>query len=185
MSDTKQIVGNTTDELWQQVSADLADDETFEYNVLLVKGGTPVELVIDIDLGGGFEGGSAYVSFTAAVSPAHDFRFALHHEDWIDRAGKLLGLEDVEIGYPEFDAALIIKTDDKDRTQQIFSDASTRATFQSLRLFTLHLTHHHVSGEKGKQPLLELIIEEDINDPEKLRVLYDAFCNVLDRIEAG
>lgn len=185
MTTIKQITGNTTDEIWQQVTADLSGDDIYEYNVLLVQGATKVELTIDIDLGGGFESGSAYVSFTAPVVPAHDFRFALHHQGLIDSAGKFFGMEDVVIGYPEFDDAMIIKTDDRDRTHKIFSDVNIRKTFQSLRLFTLHLTHHHVSEEKQKQPLLELIIDEDITDPAVLRNLYEAFYGVLIGIEAG
>ena len=184
MTITKQIVGKTTDEIWQQVSADLADDETFEYAAVLAQGDRKVELVIDIDLGGGFESGSAYVSFSAPVSAAHDFRFALHHQSWIDTAGKLFGLEDVVIGYPEFDDAMVIKTDNREKTHQLFADATVRETFQSLLLFTLHLTHQHVEGKKDKEPLLELVIEEDINDPARLRKIYEAFCSVLSGIEA-
>jgi len=185
MKEIKHIIGNTADEIWQQVSADLSSQDVYEYNVLLEQDGFKVELMIDIDLGGGFEGGYEYTTFKAPIALEHDFRFALHHENLIDTAGKFFGMEDIEIGYPEFDQELIIKTNDKDRTRQIFSDAKLREVFKSLHSFTLHLTHHHVDGDNEKQPFLELTIEEGITDAKELRNLYDAFYKVLSGIEAG
>ena len=185
MTATKQITGSTTDEIWQQVSADLSGNDIYNYDVLLVQDGRKVELVIDIDLGGGFEGGYAITSFTAPVSPAHDFRFALHHQELIDATGKFFGMEDVVIGYPEFDEALIIKTNDRERTHRIFSDINVRKLFQSLDSFTLHLTHHHLAGQIEKVPFLELSIEEGITDPAVLRNVYEAFYMVLSGIELG
>ena len=185
MAATKQISGSTTDDIWQQVSDDLSGQEIYDYNVFLVQDGRKVELVIDIDLGGGFEGGYEFTSFKAPVAPEHDFRFALHHQDFIDTVEKFFGMEDVVIGYPEFDEALIIKTNDRERTRRIFSDVNVREIFQSLRWFALHLTHHHVAGQKEKEPFLELTIEEGVIDPEVLRNLYDAFYKVVSGIEAG
>ena len=185
MSETKHITGSTTDDLWRQVSADLSGKEVYEYSVLLVQGAGKVELVIDIDLGGGFESGSATTSFRAPVAPVHDFRFALHHKGLIDSAGRLFGMEDVVIGYPEFDDALIIKTNDRERTRRIFSDANVRKIFQSLRSFTLHLARHHIAGQTEKQPFLELSIEEGITDPAMLRNLYEVFLKVLSGVEGG
>lgn len=185
MAATKTISGSTTDEIWQQLSADLSGQEIYEYNVLLVQNSREVELAIDIDLGGGFESGYELTSFKAPIAIEHDFRFALHHQDLIDTAGKFFGMEDVVIGYPEFDEALIIKTNDQERTRRIFSDINVRETFQSLRLFTLHLTHHHTAGQKEKEPFLELTIEQGIFDLEELRNLYDAFFQVLSGVEAG
>jgi hypothetical protein len=185
MAATKQISGSTTDDIWQQVSADLSGQEIYDYHVFLVQDGRKVELVIDIDLGGGFEGGYEFTSFQAPVASEYDFRFALHHQGLIDTAGKFFGMEDVVIGYPEFDEALIIKTNDRERTRRIFSDVNVREIFQSLRLFTLHLKHHHVAGPKEKESFLELTIEEGVIDPKVLRNLYDAFYKVLRGVEAG
>jgi len=178
MAENKQISGNTTDEIWRQVVADLSGQEIYEYSATLVQDGTEVELVIDIDPGGGFEGGYEYTSFIAPVALKYDFRFALHHQDLIDAAGKFFGMEDVIIGYQEFDEALIIKTSDRERTRAIFVDVDVRKTFQSLRSFTLHLTHSH------KELFLEFVIEEGVTDPDVLRNLYEAFFKVLKRIEA-
>lgn len=179
MTETKQLSGNTPDDIWQLVAADLSGKEIYEYNVFLLQDGKKVELDIDIDMGGGFEGGYQSTSFKASIASGHDFRFALHHQGLMDTAGKFFGMEDVVIGYPEFDEALIIKTSDRERVHRIFSDINVRETFQSLRSFTLHLTHFH------KEPFLELIIEEGITDVEALRKLYDAFYKILMAIEAG
>lgn len=184
MAEAKYITGNTTDDLWQQVSADLSGKNIYEYYALLVQDERKVELVIDIDMGGGFESGSAITSFTAPVALVHDFRFALHHQGLIDSAGKFFGMEDVVIGYKDFDDALVVKTNDRERTRRIFSDEEVRKIFQTLRSFTLHLVHHHAAGPKEEQYFLELSIDEGITDPAMLRNLYEAFCSVLGGIEA-
>lgn len=178
MAVTKQYSGKTTDDIWQQVSADLSGQDVYEYNVILVQDGRQVELVIDIDPGGGFEGGYQFTSLKAPITSESDFRFALHHKGLIDTVGKFFGMEDVVIGYPEFDETLIVKTSDRERTHRIFSDVNVREIFQSLNSFTLHLTHHY------QEQFLELTIEEGITDAEVLRNLYDAFCKVLSGIEA-
>ncbi len=185
MAATKQISGSTTDDIWQQVSDDLSGQEIYNYNVFLVQDGRKVELVIDIDLGGGFESGYELTSFEAPVASEHDFRLALHHQDFIDTVEKFFGMEDVVIGYPGFDEALIIKTNDRERTRRIFSDVNVRELFQSLSRFALHITHHPVDGQKEKEPFLEFTIEKGVIDPEVLRDLYDAFYKVLSGIEAG
>lgn len=185
MAKTKQITGHTTDELWQQVTADLSGKEVYEYDVALEQDGRRIMLDIDIDLGGGFEGGYATTRFMAPVSPVHDFRFAVHHQELVDSAGKFFGMEDVVIGYPEFDEALIVRTNDRERTRRIFADPEVRKLFASLRYFTLHITHHHVSDQKEKLPFLELMIEDGITDPVVLRGLYEGFCKVLEGVEKG
>ena len=83
--------------------------------------------------------------------------------------GKFFGMEDIEIGFGEFDDKLIIKTNDQLRIREIFSDDAVRAVFQSLTDFTFGITHHHSSGTVHDKPFLELQIEVGITDPARLR----------------
>ena len=178
METIKIITGATADEVWQQVAADFTGMDILEYAALLQQPDMPqILLELEIDLGGGFEGGYEMTRFSAQVSVQDDFRFALHHESFLDKAGKLLGLEDKRIGYPEFDKALIVKTNDEEKIKAVFADAFTREFFQSLEDFNLHITH----PEEGTR--LELEIERAITDIGILRTMYDMFSKVQQHLQ--
>lgn len=183
MEETKTIAGNNEAEIWQQVNADLANDNLLEYNVVLKQEGRTVVLDIDIDPGGGFESGYEVTRLTSKIQPQNNFRFALHHEGFIDKMGKLLGMEDVVIGYPELDESLIIKTNDAVKTTSIFNDLATRKLFQSLKDFTIAITHHKLDNNDNEEPFLEFEIQRGVTDSSELRSIYHAFFIILTAID--
>jgi hypothetical protein len=175
------ISGNTEDELWQKVTEGLNNDELLEYEVTLDLAGKKVLLDIDIDPGGGFESGYEFTRLTAGLANNNDFNFAIHHEGFIDTMGKFFGMEDIEIGYPEFDKKLIVKTNDAERVKTIFSDDDVRDTFQSLTEFTLHIANKDIEGEK--EAFLELEIQKGVTDPNELRKIYHSFFSLFTALE--
>jgi hypothetical protein len=179
MEQTKIISGNNEEVVWQQITADLKDDSILEYHVIIRQEERTVLLDIDIDPGGGFESGYEFTRLTSRILEKNDFRFALHHEDFMDKMGKLMGMEDVIIGYPEFDDKLIIKTNDPSKVKTVFSDKAVRELFQSLTDFTIHIHHHVIDNEKGKEPFLELEIQRGVTNPIELRKIYHAFFSTL------
>ena len=78
--------------------------------------------------------------------------------------------------YPDFDKALIVKTNDETTVQAVFADAATRAAFQQLEDFNLHVVH----ADEGSR--LELEIEQGITDTVILQNLYTAFAVVLRKL---
>ena len=118
---TKPVFRADTEEaLWQQVSADLnREEDLFEYAAELHQGGYQVLISVDIDLGGGFESGLTTTTLTAPVPGNVSLRFALHEQDWVHEIGKLLGIDDVELGDPALDAAFIITTNDPAALQHL------------------------------------------------------------------
>ncbi len=180
MESFKTFTGNTADEIWQQLTVDInSNAEVFEYYALINQANHKIKLAIDIDLGGGFEGGMATTTFIAALPDHHDFRFALHEDDFIDDIGKFFGMQDVEIGYPEFDRRLVIKTNDETRTKSLFEDSKVRAVFERMENFDFGIRHHTANDSDIEQYFLELNIEDGITDPGELRLIYDAFFTVL------
>lgn len=185
MEQIKIISGNTEDELWQQVVADFAkDDELLEYNVVLKQGAKDVSLDIDIDPGGGFESGYEFTRLGVEIQKKNDFRFSIHHEGFVDKMGKLLGTEDVLTGYPEFDKKLVVKTNDTEKVKAAFVNDNVRAIFQSLTDFTLHIAHHHIKNEDGKEAFLELEIQRGVTDLAELKKIYHAFFEVLTLVDS-
>lgn len=178
---TKKIIsGINEDEVWQQIEKDLTrNPDLLDYRAIIEQQKRKIFLEIDIDLGGGFESGYSTTTLHAPLQTEQDFRFAIHKEDFLDDIGKFFGMQDVEIGYPEFDKKLVIKTNDESRVKQVFSDRSVRELFKSLNDFTFGITKHTIPDSNYKGAFLELIIEDGITDPDHLRKIYHAFFNTL------
>lgn len=185
MQEQKLISADSIDEMWGKVSADISSIEVLlEYSVLLDLPGTKILLEIDIDPGGGFESGYQTTNFSSQLHNSSGFKFAIHHEGFIDEIGKFFGMQDVITGYPQFDKKMIVKTNDQAKVKAVFSDEKVRNIFQDRIGFTFHTTAHHVSDTNIKGSFLELNIEEGITDPVILREIYSAFYSVLLTIDA-
>ena len=89
MEDVKVISGRTSTEVWKQIEEYFnKNPNLFEYSVVIEQQGRSVGMDIDIDLGGGFEGGYALTRFMSNLKSFDDFKFSLHKQDIIDDVAK-------------------------------------------------------------------------------------------------
>ena len=184
MQEARVISGTSLDEVWKQIDEDFSQyQEVYEYNAIIEQQGRSVTLDIDIDLGGGFEGGYALTRFMSPLKSFDDFRFSLHRQDLLDGIGKLFGMEDIKIGSPEFDKNIVIKSNHPDRIKDILSSTQIREVIQSLPNFEFHIGHHHSSHTEVESAFLELRIDEGITDTARLRLIYGAFILVLEKVD--
>ncbi|SNR86624.1 MULTISPECIES: hypothetical protein [Hymenobacter] len=178
MSSLRSFHAESETALWQQVAADLQQQEDIlEYSADLHEGGYQMRLELEVDLGGGFEGGYETTSFMALVPGAPTLRFALHEQDWIHQLGKALGMQDVQVGDPELDAAYIIKTNEPGRLQQLLAEPGVRAVllkYQELRLDLVAAPEDTPGGV-----WLTFIKEQAIVEPEALREIYHMLLTLL------
>lgn len=183
MQQERHISGHNEDEVWQQITKDLTQyPDLLQYRAVIEQQSKTIYLDIDIDLGGGFEGGYATTIFSAPFRNRNGFRFALHEEGFLDDLGKFFGMQDVEIGYPDFDDRLIIKTNDEARVRTIFTDEEARTALLALPDFTFEVVLPDTDPDL-EDSTLELIIEEGITDPARLRQLYRVFFGTLNLID--
>jgi hypothetical protein len=113
------------------------------------------------------------------------FRFTVYRKGLFSDLGKLLGMQDVEIGDPMFDDPFIIQGND---------EASVRELFSSARLRTLIAAqpqiHFQVKDDEGwfgpKFPEgvdeLSFMVVGIITDVERLKALYELFAETLDQL---
>ncbi|OKS88536.1 hypothetical protein [Mucilaginibacter polytrichastri] len=181
MEDQRIISGKNEQEVWPLIEANLKTDE-FTYDVLIEQNGKRIQLYIDIDPGGGFEGGSEYTQLKSPLPVNNDFRFAIHHQGFIDSVGKFFGMQDVDTGYPEFDKSVLVETNDKEKVHQLFADADVREIFSTLEDFNLGIHTHHVEDSEVSHPWLEFYTDVAIDDTEQLRLIYHGFCKILQRL---
>jgi len=186
-----QKTTKTEMETWDTVISDLKETPMpFKYKTVFRHNNSTVSLIIDIDPGGGFEGGFEFTSFSAPVpiqftsfkAPVQqrdEFRFALHDEGIMDKVGKIFGMEDITIGYKEFDKQLIVKTNNAEKVKKVFSVLKVRKVFQSLTDFILQVSK---DDQNNGEYILEFMIDRAILNSTELKKLYDAFTGVLDKL---
>lgn len=180
MTEPTVITGNSEAEIGQQIAAYFGKEgSAFQHALSIQHGGQTVLLEIDIDPGGGFESGYATTRFSAPVEPAAGFAFTIYPEGFLADVGKLFGLQDEIIGYPEFDKKLIIKTDDKEKVHALFNNETTRQALTALQSFNLQLQR---GDEENSTGALILEIEEGMTEGAGLVKLYLVFNQVLTAI---
>ncbi len=167
--------------LWEQVTADLkSQPDLFDYRADLCQPPYRVRLELDIDLGGGFEGGYEITTLTAAVPGPPALHFALHEQDWVHEIGKLLGLEDVQLGFADLDKTFIITTNDQSALRQLLADPAVHDTL--LLHPTARFTLAPASEEPGAPVLLTFSEDRAVLEPERLRALYQLLLRVLQQL---
>lgn len=180
MEQIKHFKGENTEQVWHQFETAVRQEgEVFSLKAIFEEADTEIQLLIDIDLGGGFQSGISTTSFTGKVPGMLDFKFALHHQHFIDEIGKFFGMEDIVIGYEEFDDKHIIKTNSAVVCKEVFAHATTRKAIQSLDNFTFYTELLEEEAATG----LFLVINEGITDLKELKRLYKAFHDVLLRLK--
>ena len=178
----KIINGNTPGEIWDQIGEDLKANE-FSYAAVINYEGSKIIFNVEIDPGGGFEGGYQTTMLRSELQHAGDFKFAIYHQGLLDEIGKFFGMQDIETGYAEFDKKVIVKSNDEAKVKSIFADAQARSVFKEMNDFIFHITKHHIDESEQEANFLELTIEEAIVDTARLLSLFNAFYNVLSAIE--
>lgn len=120
------------------------------------------------------------------------FRFTVYRKGIFTELGKYLGMQDVEVGHPDFDRDFVIKGTDDAKLRQIFGNARIRELIAAQPRI-----HFEVKGADGiferslfteKTPenfdVLEFEIHSrpSIKEKELLRLLFDLFAETLDEL---
>jgi hypothetical protein len=178
MQKIKTFTGNNEAEIWAHIASDMGGSDILFYEAQINHGAYQTNLMIDIDLGGGIEGGFEMTVFSAPLAGESDYKFAIHDKDFLDEIGKLFGMQDVELGYPEFDEKVIVKTNNNARTQKLFSS-------QPLRTFLNGIDSNFnvcITGSDADRKL-EMTLEKGVTDVVTLRNIYSFFYELLNHID--
>ncbi|WP_242916182.1 hypothetical protein [Pontibacter liquoris] len=180
MDNIKEFTGATEAEIWQQVAADMAAQKgIIRYTAMLHQGGYHTLFDLDIDLGGGFESGISTTTFKAAVPARVPLRFHLQEQDFLHEIGKALGMEDVKLGYPDFDDAFMIRTNQPDTLKKLFADEKTRHILLRHTSASLKL---EAEDEASETAILQFRKDEPIGDAASLQDIYHVLVHILAQI---
>ena len=132
--------------------------------------------------------GKVVMIFTRLRAPfvnPEGFRFTVYRRGLFTGLGKMLGMQDVDVGFPEFDEAFVIKGSEESRLRYLFANARIRELLSAQKDVKFA-----VKDDEGwfgtKFPdgvdLLEFVAGGVIEDIERLKGLYELFAETLDEL---
>ncbi len=180
----RSLFGPSQEEVWRQLCREIGAD--------FVKGGfwkgdkvqaRVKEWTITLDTFS--EGGESSTTYTRLRAPyvnKDGFRFTIYRKSMFSGLGKLLGMQDIEVGYPEFDEAFIIKGNNEDKVRELFTHAPLRQLIQAQP--SLRLQVKDDEGWFGPQfpqgvDELQFQVLGIIKDVARLKSLYQLFALTL------
>ncbi len=130
----------------------------------------------------------SHVTYTRMRAPyvnPEGFRFTIYRKSIFSDLGKLLGMQDIEVGNSDFDEAFIIKGSDEFRVRDLFANPQIRQMIQAQPEIRLDVKDSEGwFGPRFPDDVDELHFQVNgvITDVERLKALFDLFAAVLDRL---
>jgi hypothetical protein len=130
----RQLFGPSQDEVWRQfcaeIGAEFVEDGFWKGNKVQSRVG---EWTVTLDTYT-VSTGKSHVTYTRIRAPyvnKDGFRFTIYRRGLFSDLGKLLGMQDIEVGDPEFDRDFIIKGNDESRVLALFGNPRIRQLIQA------------------------------------------------------
>ncbi len=132
--------------------------------------------------------GKTTVTYTRIRAPyvnPDGFRFSVSRKGFFSGVGKMLGMQDIEVGQPEFDRDFIIKGTDTSRLRTLFANASVRRLIEAQPQIKFEVKDDEgYFGTKFPEGVDELyfVVVGVIKDPDRLYQLFELFAETLDEL---
>jgi hypothetical protein len=132
--------------------------------------------------------GHAHFTYTRMRAPyvnPDGLRFTVYRKGMFSELGKLLGMQHIEVGDPEFDEAFIIKGTDEAKVRELFADHEVRSLLTAQPQIRLEVKDSEgwlgPSFPEGVDEL-HFQVHGVIKEADRLKALFDLFAVVLDRL---
>jgi hypothetical protein len=132
--------------------------------------------------------GKSQITYTRMRAPyvnKDGFRFKIYRKGFFSNLAKLLGMEDVDVGYPRFDDDFIIQGNDADKLRLFFADPAIRQLIEIQPAISLEVKDDEGwFGTRFPEGVDELHFQVVgiIKEIDRLKSLYELFARVLDRL---
>ena len=191
MSIFRDLFGPSRDEIWQQVAAAVGGNLTAGS---FWGGSSKVDAahgqwLVTLDTYVVSTGKSAitYTRMRAPYVNPDGFQFTIYRRGIFSDIGKWLGMQDVNIGDPQFDEAFIIKGNDEAKLRRLLADARLRELISAQP--TIHFCvkddeNRFWGGQNFPPDVDELYFQVTgvIKDVDRLKQLFDLFAETLDEL---
>ena len=184
----RNVFGPSKDEMWQQLSREIGADfvEGWLWRGSKVQGHVG-EWTITLDTYT-VSTGKSHVTYTRLRAPfvnKDGFRFTIDRQGFFSELGKYLGMQDIEVGFPEFDRDFIIKGNDEAKVRALFANPRIRQLIQAQPAIHLEIKDDEgwfgASFPEGVDELY-FQVRGVIKDVGQLKALYDLFAETLNQL---
>ena len=170
-----ELLGSSQKEIWSQLAAELGGEieSSFWTGMEVTARSGPWIVHLNMTMVG-------KVPFTRLQAPfdcMSDFRFRIYRKSIFSDLGKKLGMQDIEIGDPEFDENFIIKSNDEPQVRSYFADANLREHIRHQEDFDLMI----VAGSDFAYSL-ELRTPGVVKDIQQLKGYFELFAVALEQL---
>jgi hypothetical protein len=188
MSILRRLFGPDKDEIWRQ----LAEEIRARFEQGTWRKGSRVQIdvnewTVTLDTYT-VSAGHSHQVFTRMRAPfvnRDGFRFTVHCKGFLSNLGKALGMQDLEVGIPDFDERYIIKSNEEHLVRALFGNARIREL-----LDTQPSVHFQIKDDEGwfgpkfPEGVDELCfhVRGIIKDIPRLKQLFDLFAEVLQQL---
>jgi hypothetical protein len=180
--------GPSKDEVWRELSREIGAE--------FVAGGLwkgtrvqahvkPWTITLDTHTVSSGESQSVYTRMRAPYVNPEGFRFKIYRKGVFSDLGKLMGMQDIEIGVPEFDEAFVIQGNDEWRLQKLFGSPEVRRLVEAQDKIRMEVKDSEGwFGPKFPEHVDELHFQVPgvIKDTQRLKSLFDLFAAVLEQL---
>ena len=188
MSLLRGIFGPNQEEIWNQfageIGADFVNEGFWKGKKVFARFENWV-VTLDTYTQSTGKTSTTYTRIRAPYLNKDGFNFKIYKSGWFSDIGKTFGMQDVEIGYPEFDDKFIIKGNDEVKLKELFSSEKIRELINSQE--NIHLEVKDDEGWFGTDfpdGADELYFQTVgvIKDVERLKSLYMLFALILNKL---
>jgi hypothetical protein len=190
MSLLRTLFGPGKDEIWRQfsaaVGAQFTEGRLFKAGRVDARHG---EWMVTLDTHTVSTGKSS-VTYTRMRAPylnPDGFKFDVYRKGIFSELGKLLGMQDVTVGYRDFDEDFIIKGNDEAKLRRLFSNEKIRELISAQPDIRFCVKDDELNfwGSKGFPPDVDELhfqVIGIIKDVDRLKQLYDLLSETLDEL---
>ncbi len=184
----RALFGPSKDEIWRQLCREaggqFVDGGFFRGSKAILSHGE-WDFTLDTYSKGSSENRRTYTRMRAPYVNRDGFRFEIYRGGLFSGLGKMLGMQDVEVGFPGFDQDFVIKGNSESRLRQLFANDTLRRLVQLQP--KIHLSIKDDEGWFGKHfpegvDQLEFTCLGVMKDLDQLHDLYDLFAETLDHL---
>ncbi|MBK1813172.1 DUF3137 domain-containing protein [Clostridium sp. YIM B02505] len=179
------LFGPSKKEIWQQLAREINAD--YVYNGIWK--GDRVEahvdnwtVVLDTYV---VSTGKSTITYTRMRAPfvnLDNFYFKIYRSGIFSGIGKMFGMEDINVGYPQFDDAFIIKGNSESKVKALFANDNIRRLIEYQPSISLEIKDdegYFKSHFPDGVDELYFNVVGVIKDVERLKELYELFAEVL------
>jgi len=188
MNTLRKLFGPSKDEIWRQLcaetGADYVEGDFWKKDKVKARHN---EWTVTLDSYVVSTGKTTMV-FTRLrapyVNPDH-FRFTIYRRGLFSEIAKWLGMQDVEVGYADFDRDFVIKGTEEEKLRALFDNPKLRELVAAQP--EIHLTVKDNDGGWGADlpadtDELCFHVHGIIKDVERLKLLFELFAETLDQL---